>query len=58
MKEYKPIFTEKERQSFRRSEKRQVAIKQIAEHAKATAFAVGVIAVVGIAGAVERGVLG
>ena len=58
MKEYKPIFTEKERQSFRRSEKNKATLKNIADHAKATAFAVGVIAVVGIAGAVERGVLG
>lgn len=52
---YKPIFTEKERQRFKRSEKNQVTVKKIAEHAKATALAVGMITVIGLAGAFERG---
>lgn len=49
---YRPIFTQEE---IKKSKKKE-NLKKVAEHAKGTAFAVGVLAVIGIAGAVERGI--
>jgi hypothetical protein len=48
---YRPIFTQEEIKKSKRKEN----LKQFAEMAKATAVVMGVIAVVGIAGAFERG---
>ena len=49
---YKPIFTQEE---IKKSKKKE-NLKKVAECAKATALTVGVLAAIGIAGAVERGI--
>ena len=48
---YKPIFT---REEIKKSKKKE-NLRKVADMAKATALAVGMITVIGIAGAVERG---
>ena len=53
MTTYRPIFT---REEIKKSKKKE-ALKKVAECAKATAFAVGLLAVIGIAGSIERGIL-
>lgn len=49
---YKPIFTKEE---IKKSKKKE-NLNKVADAAKATAFAVGLIAVIGIAGSIERGI--
>lgn len=51
MKTYKPIFTQEE---IKKSKKKE-NLKKVAEAAIATALTAGIIVVIGIAGAAERG---
>lgn len=54
MTTYRPIFTQEE---IKKSKKKE-HLQKVADATKATAFAVGLLAVIGIAGAIERGIIG